>query len=90
MEYRVFQTARLDTSVPAIPRLDPASRVTESPAPFADAAFSDVWTNAQHLRTEFVRAFIRELLRYLRPTTTQASIGSISRTDRKAGGPNVS
>ena len=84
------QTARLDTSAPAIPSLDRVSRVTERPAPFADATFSDVWANAQHLRTEFVRAFIHELLRYLRPTTTQSSIGIISRTDRKAGGPNVS
>jgi hypothetical protein len=85
MKYPAFPIARLDSSVPAIPLLKPISRAAEGPAPFEDAAFSDIWADAQHARTEFVRAAVQSLARRIRLGLAQADVGIAGHAQCKAG-----
>jgi hypothetical protein len=85
MKYPAFATARLDSSVAANLRLNPIPRADERPAPFEDAAFSDIWADAQHTRTEFVRAAVRSLARRVRLGLAQAGAGIAGDAQRKAG-----
>jgi hypothetical protein len=84
MKYPAFPIARLDSSVPAIPWLKPVSRAAERSASFEDAAFSDIWADAQHTRTEFVRAAVQSLGRRIRLGRAQADVGNAGHTERKA------
>jgi hypothetical protein len=84
MKYPIFRTATLDFPVAANPRLNPIPRAAERPAPFEDAAFSEVWADAQHARTEFVRAAIKSLARRIRLGLAQADVGIAGHAQRKA------